>query len=301
MPVNSVAENAFGTAGTICWTIQLIPQLWKTYREKDTTGLSDWMILAWSVSGAFLGTYSIVKNLNIPLILQPQLFAALTMASWAQCQYYSRGRSRNMSLLLFLSGCAILGGFEVGTVYAVRPSFSRGDRSGTEGIEFFGVMSTVLITIAFVPQYLEIYQHKEVIGISSLFLMVDLLGGNVNSFEFVSFFHRPFLSGVFSDLSLVFKSGNFDIVAAVTYSLVIVMDGSVLIAAWILNPRARHRRRQQQDESETSSPGPTFSANHNSSIMIETDTAAATIVSQSPVETATTTPLGGSSCLLEKV
>ncbi|KAF8829547.1 hypothetical protein HHX47_DHR3000639 [Lentinula edodes] len=84
MPVNSVAENAFGTAGTICWTIQLIPQLWKTYREKDTTGLSDWMILAWSVSGAFLGTYSIVKNLNIPLILQPQLFAALTMASWAQ-------------------------------------------------------------------------------------------------------------------------------------------------------------------------------------------------------------------------
>ncbi|KAJ4468381.1 PQ loop repeat-domain-containing protein [Lentinula edodes] len=288
MPVNSVAENAFGTAGTICWTIQLIPQLWKTYRDKDTTGLSDWMILAWSVSGAFLGTYSIVKNLNIPLILQPQLFAALTMASWAQCQYYGRGRSRNMTLLLFLSGCAILGGFEVGTVYAVRPSFSRGDRSGTEGIEFFGVMSTVLITIAFVPQYLEIYQHKEVIGISSLFLIVDLLG-------------ERFLSGVFSDLSLVFKSGNFDIVAAVTYSLVIVMDGSVLIAAWILNPRARHRRRQQRDESETSSPGPTFSANHNSSIMIETDTAAATIVSQSPVETATTTPLGGSSCLLEKV
>ncbi|GAW00288.1 pq loop repeat protein [Lentinula edodes] len=236
MPVNSVAENAFGTAGTICWTIQLIPQLWKTYREKDTTGLSDWMILAWSVSGAFLGTYSIVKNINIPLILQPQLFAALTMASWAQCQFYGRGRSRNMSLLLFL-----------------------------------------IAEIEAVP---KIYQHKEVIGISSLFLMVDLLGGNVNSFEF---------------------SGNFDIVAAVTYSLVIVMDGSVLIAAWILNPRARHRRRQQRDESETSSPGPTFSANHNSSIMIETDTAAATIVSQSPVETATTTPLGGSSCLLEKV
>ncbi|KAJ3803580.1 PQ loop repeat-domain-containing protein [Lentinula aff. lateritia] len=270
MPVNSVAENAFGTAGTICWTIQLIPQLWKTYHEKDTTGLSDWMILAWSVSGAFLGTYSIVKNLNIPLILQPQLFAALTMASWAQCQCYGRGRSRNMSLLLFLSGCAILGGFEVGTVY----------RSGTEGIEFFGVMSTVLITIAFVPQYLEIYQHKEVIGISSLFLMVDLLG----EFYF-----------------LLFKAGDFDIVAAVTYSLVIVMDGSVIVAAWILNPRARHRRRQQRDESQIHSPGPTSSENHNSSIMTHTDTTAATIVSQSPVETATTTPLGGSSCLLEKV
>ncbi|KAJ3799130.1 PQ loop repeat-domain-containing protein [Lentinula aff. detonsa] len=276
MPVNSIAENVFGTSGTVCWTIQLVPQLWKSYHEKDTTGLSDWMILAWGVAGAFLGTYSIVKNLNIPLILQPQLFSVLTMASWAQCQYYGRKRPLRVTLLLFFCGCVILGGFEVGTIYALRPSFNRGDRSGTEGTEFFGIMSTVLIAISFIPQYYEIYKRKEVIGISIWFMTVDLLGG------------------VFSDLSLVFKSGVFDIVPAVTYSLVVVMDGAVILAAWILNPRARRLRLQRQEPEVSES-----SINRSTTGMVQTERVPAPIDSESPSETAATSPR--SSCLLEKV
>ena len=38
----------------------------------------------WGVSGAFLGVYSIVQDLNIPLILQPQLFGVLSFVSWGQ-------------------------------------------------------------------------------------------------------------------------------------------------------------------------------------------------------------------------
>jgi len=53
------------------------------------------------------------------------------------------------------------------------------------------------------PQYYKIYEHREVIGISITFMAIDLLGG------------------VFSDLSLAFKE-SFDIVASVTYSLVVV-------------------------------------------------------------------------------
>ena len=53
------------------------------------------------------------------------------------------------------------------------------------------------------PQYWEIYKFKEVIGISVLFMLVDMLGG------------------VFSDLSLAFKD-SFDVVAGVAYSLVVV-------------------------------------------------------------------------------
>ncbi|KAJ3784553.1 hypothetical protein GGU10DRAFT_395717 [Lentinula aff. detonsa] len=275
MPVNSIAENVFGTSGTVCWTIQLVPQLWKSYHEKDTTGLSDWMILAWGVAGAFLGTYSIVKNLNIPLILQPQLFSVLTMASWAQCQYYGRKRPLRVTLLLFFCGCVILGGFEVGTIYALRPSFNRGDRSGSEGTEFFGIMSTVLIAISFIPQYYEIYKRKEVIGISIWFMTVDLLG-------------------VFSDLSLVFKSGVFDVVPAVTYSLVVVMDGAVILAAWILNPRARRLRLQRQEPEVSES-----SINRSTTGMVQTERVPAPIDSESPSETAATSPR--SSCLLEKV
>ena len=53
------------------------------------------------------------------------------------------------------------------------------------------------------PQYFEIHKHRAVIGISVTFMFVDLLGG------------------VFSDLSLAFKP-KFDVIASVTYSVVIV-------------------------------------------------------------------------------
>jgi len=88
MVVNIVAENVFGTIGTICWSVQLIPQIVKSYRTKSTTGLSEWLLLLWAISGSFLGVYVIVQNLNIPLILQSQFFAALSTISWIQCQYY---------------------------------------------------------------------------------------------------------------------------------------------------------------------------------------------------------------------
>ncbi|KAJ3973363.1 PQ loop repeat-domain-containing protein [Lentinula raphanica] len=305
MPVNSVAENVFGTVGTVCWSIQLVPQLWKSYHEKDTTGLSEWMILSWSIAGAFLGTYSIVKNLNIPLILQPQLFSALTMASWAQCQYYGRKRPLSTTLVLFLCGCVILGGFEVGTVYAVRPSFSHGDRSGSEGIEFFGIMSTVLITLSFVPQYYEIYNRKEVIGISIWFMAVDLLGGKVDSYQPfpISLLMELLRPGVFSDLSLVFKAGDFDIVAAVTYSLVIVMDGIVILAAWILNPRAKRRRLRMENSqlvSESSDDTPERGTNMNQLTGDMTrDTQPVSIVSQSP--SVTVAASHRSSCIVEEI
>jgi hypothetical protein len=68
MPANAVAENVFGTmgrravppprnpqtllklthslspAGAIFWTVQLIPQLLKTWRTKSTEGLSPWLV-----------------------------------------------------------------------------------------------------------------------------------------------------------------------------------------------------------------------------------------------------------------
>lgn len=53
------------------------------------------------------------------------------------------------------------------------------------------------------PQYIEIWKYKEVLGISVLFMVVDLMGG------------------VFSDLSLAFKA-EFDVIAGITYSLVVV-------------------------------------------------------------------------------
>ncbi|KAL0573429.1 hypothetical protein V5O48_008523 [Marasmius crinis-equi] len=50
------------------------------------------------------------------------------------------------------------------------------------------------------------------------------------------------MGGVFSDLSLAFSPGDFDIIAAVGYTLVFAMDMIIVVAALILNPRARRKR-----------------------------------------------------------
>jgi hypothetical protein len=44
--------------------------------------------------------------------------------------------------------------------------------------------------------------------------------------------------GVFNDLSLVFEAAPFNAPAAAAYSIVVVMDAAVLLAAAVLNPRA---------------------------------------------------------------
>ncbi|CDO69633.1 hypothetical protein BN946_scf184851.g21 [Trametes cinnabarina] len=225
MPANAAAENALGTIGTVCWTVQLIPQIWKSWRTKSTEGLSEWLVLIWGFSGVTMGVYVIIEDLNIPLILQPHLFGALSYLSWAQCQHYERKRTRTVSVAMYAAVLVLSAGFEVGMIFAVKPAYNSGN---TRPVQFFGIFSSVLIALALLPQYWEIYKHKEVVGISVMFMFVDMLGG------------------VFSDLSLAFKT-QFDVIAAITYSLVVVMDGVVLICAMILNPRARRRRKRLEE------------------------------------------------------
>lgn len=84
----------------------------------------------------------ITQNLNIPLIVQPQLFSFLSLLSWGQvraihscilsnytrltrdsrrqCMYYGKKRSFTVSMSLLLGSMAILGGFEAGMVFAIK-------------------------------------------------------------------------------------------------------------------------------------------------------------------------------------
>lgn len=40
--------------------------------------------LLWGIAAGFLGAYTLLLDLNIPLILQPQLFGVLSLVSWGQ-------------------------------------------------------------------------------------------------------------------------------------------------------------------------------------------------------------------------
>ncbi|KAJ7624816.1 PQ loop repeat-domain-containing protein [Roridomyces roridus] len=223
MPTNALAENILGTIGTVCWTGQLLPQIWKSWRDKSTEGLSPWLVLVWGISSSFLGAYAVVTDLNIPLIIQPQVFGALTYISWGQCQYYGARRTRLAATLMTLAAILLGAGLELLIIFTAGPAYRAGTPAGRGAIQFCGIFSSVLISLALLPQFVEIWRYKEVVGISFIFMLVDMLGG------------------LFSDLSLAFK-GKFDLFLGVTYALVVVLDAIIFIAAIILNPRAAKRR-----------------------------------------------------------
>lgn len=225
MTYNALCENVLGTIGTVLWSGQILPQIWKSWREKSTLGLSGLLMFIWATSAVFLGVYNIVQNINIPLIVQPQLFGALAALSWVQCLYYQNKKSLRFCVIVYLSYLVIFAGFEAGVTYGARALSRHTDEPGKRFTQFFGIFSAVLVSVGLIPQYIEIYKLKEVIGISLLFLAIDMSGG------------------VFSLLSLVFRE-TFDVTASVTYIAVVVLDGVVVVCAVILNPRARRRREE---------------------------------------------------------
>lgn len=91
-PQTSIPTSAtvLGLIGTIFWCIQLCPQIWKSYRTKNTEGVPATMMFMWSCSSMPFAVYAIVQNFNVPLWVQPQCFGLLCMVSWGQVQVYSK-------------------------------------------------------------------------------------------------------------------------------------------------------------------------------------------------------------------
>lgn len=91
-PQTSIPLEAtiLGTIGTVFWSVQLIPQIYHSYRTKSTEGVPAIMMFLWATCGVPFGAYAIIQNFNIPLQVQPQIFCVFSMISWAQCMVYSR-------------------------------------------------------------------------------------------------------------------------------------------------------------------------------------------------------------------
>src|SRR6266702_2101706 len=76
--------------------------------------------LIWSVAALPLGVYVIVQDLNVPLIVQPQLFALFALLSWMQCMYYGRGHSRAWCAAVLAGTLVLYAALEAGMVFALR-------------------------------------------------------------------------------------------------------------------------------------------------------------------------------------
>jgi uncharacterized protein with PQ loop repeat len=85
----SLVPTVLGAIGTVCWYINLLPQIWSNYRQKRTDGLPVSMLILWAASSVLSGVYVIVQDFNISLVVQPQCFFVLCAITWAQCLIYS--------------------------------------------------------------------------------------------------------------------------------------------------------------------------------------------------------------------
>ncbi|TKY88389.1 hypothetical protein EX895_002741 [Sporisorium graminicola] len=226
MPKNAVAENVLGTIGTVLWSFQLVPQIIKSYRARDTDGLSAWLLLIWVAGSIPQGTYLVVQNINIPLIIQPQLFSTFAIIAMAQCWRYSHAVSTRKCVAGALATALIAGGCEVAFYFLCKLGEHRGTSAGTK---IMGIVGAVLIVVGLVPQFYEIWRFNEVKGISLWFLAIDCSGG------------------VFSLLSLVFKE-SFDGIAAANYIGIVVLELGIFACYLVLNPKAARRRLSEQQQ-----------------------------------------------------
>jgi len=103
--------------------------------------------------------------------------------------------------LIYIGLLTILAVLQVAFVFAVRHGLQEDNQ---RPLQFFGVMTAILIFCGLFPQYYEIWKLNEVVGISIIFMAVDLLGG------------------LFSALSLVFKP-SFDPLLGFSYIGVVVL------------------------------------------------------------------------------
>jgi len=176
------------------------------------------MFLLWTSSSLLFGIYVIILELSIPLLIQPQIFGIISFFIYVQCFYYDSaskfGGNKVKSGGLFILMMMLLAGIEVGAVYGIRYANTR-NISWPETVA--GIIPVVILIIGYVPQYIKIYQEKRVIGISLIFMGLDILGNFI------------------SVLSLIFRPPPFDILAAFKYMLIFTLDSLIVFLYHFLN------------------------------------------------------------------
>ncbi|KAG7661246.1 uncharacterized protein J8A68_005242 [[Candida] subhashii] len=193
---NTVAENVLGTIGTICWCIQLIPQIIRNYRVKDCEGVPPLMLFLWTASGVPFAIYFFATDGAIPLQIQPQLFTFFCLITWVQTLYYPPHKISRRRLIIFVTSFLLISvGLEVGFILWLRPLYAR-------GIEWpmliIGIIASILLAVGLIPPYFELAKRKgRVVGINFGFLLIDSAGA------------------FFSILSIIF--GTVDIMSIVLF------------------------------------------------------------------------------------
>lgn len=200
---NAVAENVLGTIGTVCWCIQLIPQIIRNYKVKNCEGLPPLMMFLWAASGVPFSIYFIGIDGSIPLQIQPQLFTFFCLVSWVQSLYYPPVSLPKKKLVIYLTSFLVISvGLEAGLIMWLRP-VQRGGK--TWPLLIIGIIASILLAAGLIPPYFELAKRRgRVVGINFVFLSLDSMGA------------------LLSMCSVIV--GNMDIMSMILYAIVLALE-----------------------------------------------------------------------------
>lgn len=173
--ISERAATALATVSTICWCVQLIPQIYSNWKRKDCTGLPPVMMFLWVISGIPFAIYFCVSKGNVTLQVQPHLFMFFCGISFVQTCYYPPTKLPVWKIIVIVSLIIATDiGMEVGFILWLRPLYSRGIHWPDL---IFGIIATILLAVGLLPPYFELAKRKgRVVGINFLFLFIDSLG-----------------------------------------------------------------------------------------------------------------------------
>lgn len=217
------AANVLGTIGTVCWCVQIIPQIWHNWRRKSTEGLPGTMLILWSICGVPFGVYAIVQNFNFALKFQPQAFAGLTLIAWGQTLYYHnkwRAWTATVATIALAGSFALM---ELVLILTLRGPYSR-------GVEWpmmlMAISASVIQVVGLIPPYFELAKRNgRVIGINFWFLTIDY-------------------AGAFFSLMAVVAQQWFDALGSSLYIACMVLETGIFASQAIWLWRVRHIRRE---------------------------------------------------------
>lgn len=242
---NPTVANVLGTIGTVCWCIQLIPQIIHNYRRKNCEGLNPVMLFLWSASGIPFSIFFVSRRSSIPIQIQPQLFTFFCVCTWVQSLYYPPVQLPKKKILVLISAFLVFSiALEASVIPFVRTQYDQ-------GVEWpsliFGILASILLAIGLVPPYFELAKRQgRVVGINFLFLTLDTSGA------------------VFSILSLIFEE-DLDILGLVLYTIVACMELGIFVSHFIWWLRIG-RKELKQPVDEENSLEPTSSIESGASI-----------------------------------
>ncbi|ODV94429.1 hypothetical protein PACTADRAFT_86598 [Pachysolen tannophilus NRRL Y-2460] len=220
MTDSTVASNVTGTVGTVCWSIQLIPQIIYNYLRKDCTGLPPLMMFLWAACGIPFSIYFFITQPSIAVQVQPEIFTVLCSISFCQSIYYPPIKMNKLKILAIMCVFySIAIGSELGFILWLRPVYQHGT---TWPSLIFGIMASVMLAAGLVPPYFELAKRKgRVVGINFIFLAIDCSGA------------------IFSMVSLL--TGGMDITGMVLYCICITMEIGIFVSHFIWYIRFRKK------------------------------------------------------------